>query len=209
MFIKPKPTLFILFALFSVVLFGSPVVYARIADNCPDGYAVQFNTDSGPSYEQLCRDHQIGTSSADSQEDTRHDAVSCSDNTAIPPSNKSAGTESEFCQTHGGLSATGVRTGVATYSSSSKKECTSATLKADDNCKILKYLVQFVNLLSAVVGIVVVIMIAIGGLQYSASRDNPQATAAAKAKIQNALLGLVAYLFVYAFLQYIIPGGAL
>ena len=94
-------------------------------------------------------------------------------------------------------------------STSSDKQCTSATLKADDNCQILKYLVQAINVLSAVVGIVVVIMIALGGLQYSASRDNPQATAAAKAKIQNALLGLVAYLFIYAFLQYIIPGGAL
>lgn len=97
----------------------------------------------------------------------------------------------------------------ATYTTSSNQECTDATLKPDDHCKILKYLVDFVNVLSAAVGVIVVIMIAVGGLQYSASRDNPQATAAAKQKIINALIGLLAYLFVYAFLQYIIPGGAL
>lgn len=61
--------------------------------------------------------------------------------------------------------------------------------------------------MSAVVGIVVVIMIAFGGIKYSASRDNPQATAAAKQHITNALLALVLYIFMFAILEYLVPGG--
>lgn len=75
------------------------------------------------------------------------------------------------------------------------------------NCGIVGIIVDVTNILSAVVGIVVVLMVVVGGIQYSASRDNPQATAAAKARIRNAIMALVAYLFVYAFLQYLIPGG--
>jgi hypothetical protein len=77
----------------------------------------------------------------------------------------------------------------------------------DNDCGIVKYLVIFINVLSALVGIVVVIMITIGGIQYSASRDNPQATAAAKQRILNAILALVAFLFMFAFLQWLVPGG--
>lgn len=77
------------------------------------------------------------------------------------------------------------------------------------NCAIIKYALLFTNILSALVGIVVVIMIAIGGLQYAASRDNPQATINAKNRLKTAVLALVGYLFIFAFLQYIIPGGIL
>ena len=77
------------------------------------------------------------------------------------------------------------------------------------NCGILAYLITAINVLSAVVGVVVVIMIAVGGIQYSAAKDNPQATVAAKSRITNAIIALVAYIFMWAFLQYIIPGGVL
>lgn len=77
-----------------------------------------------------------------------------------------------------------------------------------DNCTIVKYIITFINALSAIVGIVVVIMIVVGGIQYSASRDNPQATAAAKGRIVNAVIALVFFLFAFAFLQWIVPGGA-
>lgn len=76
-----------------------------------------------------------------------------------------------------------------------------------DNCKIVDRLIQIINILSAFVGIIIVIMIVVGGIQYSASRDNPQATAAAKGRVFNAILALVLYLFLYAFLQWIVPGG--
>jgi hypothetical protein len=50
-------------------------------------------------------------------------------------------------------------------------------------------------------------MIAVAGVQYTTSRDNPQAVQAAKQKIWNVLIGLLAFFFLYAFVQWIIPGG--
>lgn len=64
-----------------------------------------------------------------------------------------------------------------------------------------------VNFLSIGVGVVVIAMIIIGGIQYSAAGDNPQALTAAKQRIINALIALAAFLFIFAFLQWLIPGG--
>ncbi|HJQ09231.1 MAG TPA: hypothetical protein VJ836_07170 [Candidatus Saccharimonadales bacterium] len=72
---------------------------------------------------------------------------------------------------------------------------------------IEKYLNPIINFLAAIVGVVVVIAIIIGGIQYSSSADDPNKVAQAKTRIINALLGLIAFMFLYAFLQWVIPGG--
>lgn len=74
-------------------------------------------------------------------------------------------------------------------------------------CGIVGYIITFINVLSGLVGVVIVIMIAVGGIQYTTARDDPQAVAAAKARIRNAILALVFYLFGFSFLQWLIPGG--
>lgn len=66
-----------------------------------------------------------------------------------------------------------------------------------------------INFLSAAVGIVVIIAIVIGGIQYSTAGGNPNATSAAKKRILNAIIALVAYMLLFMFLQWIIPGGLL
>ena len=63
-------------------------------------------------------------------------------------------------------------------------------------------------LLAAAVGVIAVIMLIIGGIQYSSSNGNPQAVSAAKKKIIDVLTGLAAFIFLYAFLQWLIPGGS-
>lgn len=85
-------------------------------------------------------------------------------------------------------------------------DCSGLTL-TKDNCGIVGYIVTFINVLSAAVGVVIVIMIAVGGIQYTASRDDPQMVNVAKQRIQNAVLALVFYLFAFAFLQWLVPGG--
>ena len=77
------------------------------------------------------------------------------------------------------------------------------------NCKIMSYIVLGINVLSATVGVVVVGMVIAGGIQYSVSGDDPQAVAKAKSRISSALLALVVFIFSYAFLQWIVPGGIL
>ena len=76
-----------------------------------------------------------------------------------------------------------------------------------ENCGITSYIRLFTDALSVLVGIVVVMMIVIGGIQYSAAGANPQAVAAAKKRISQALIALVMYIFTFAFLQWLVPGG--
>ena len=78
---------------------------------------------------------------------------------------------------------------------------------ADNDCEIIRYLLLFINGLSALVGIVIVGAITVGGIQYSAAGDNPQATMAAKKRIGSAIGALLLYIFMFAFLQWIVPGG--
>jgi hypothetical protein len=80
------------------------------------------------------------------------------------------------------------------------KNCTTQT-------PIVKDIQSIVNFLSIGVGVIVIIMIIVGGVQYSLAGDSPDATGKAKARITNALIALVAYLFIFSFLQWIIPGG--
>jgi hypothetical protein len=63
------------------------------------------------------------------------------------------------------------------------------------------------TLLAAGVGLVATIMLVVGGIQYITSNGNPQAVTAAKKKIGDVVLGLMAFAFLYAFLQWLIPGG--
>lgn len=76
-----------------------------------------------------------------------------------------------------------------------------------DNCGIVAYIVQAINFLSAMVGIVIVLVIVIRGIQYTASGDDPQMVSKAKAGIRDAVLALVYFLVLFAFLQWLIPGG--
>lgn len=87
-----------------------------------------------------------------------------------------------------------------------KGSCTDAVLTAS-NCAVLFYLLALTNVLSGLVGITVVIMIIVGGIQYSAAGDDPQKVGEAKKKITNALLALLIFIFMFAFLQWVIPGG--
>lgn len=96
------------------------------------------------------------------------------------------------------------------------------TLKSDPNCnnssdigiqkcvqnnQITKDLNLIVNFLSAGVGIVIIAVIIIGGIQYSLAGDNSTATGEAKKRIVNGVIALAAFIFSYAFLQWLIPGG--
>lgn len=67
--------------------------------------------------------------------------------------------------------------------------------------------VDVINFLSIGVAVLVTVMVIIGGIQYTTAGSNPQAVSAAKKKILNAFIALVAYFLVYAFMQYLIPGG--
>ncbi len=83
-----------------------------------------------------------------------------------------------------------------------------AALKAclDEN-PIVVTINTFINMLAAGTGVIIVLMIVLGGIQYSTAGANPQAVNAAKSKIVNAILALLMFLFMYTFLQWLVPGG--
>lgn len=66
---------------------------------------------------------------------------------------------------------------------------------------------SIIRFLTAGVGIIVVIVIILSGIQYSASQGNAEATQQAKSRIQNVIIGLFIYLFAFAIIQYLVPGG--
>ena len=72
---------------------------------------------------------------------------------------------------------------------------------------ITNFINDAINFLSAGVGIIVIGMIILGGIQYSIAGDNPTATQAAKQRITNGLIALFVFLFLFAFLQWLVPGG--
>lgn len=86
-----------------------------------------------------------------------------------------------------------------------KADCNDINLSK--NCKITEIIITLLNALSAIVGITCVVMITYWGLKYSLSRDNAQETATARLRLFQTVLALVGYLFIYAFLQWVVPGG--
>jgi hypothetical protein len=72
---------------------------------------------------------------------------------------------------------------------------------------IKNYINPIILFLGAGVGLVIIIMTVIGGIQYITSGGDPNHVAEAKKRIANALLALVTWIIIWAFLEWIIPGG--
>ncbi len=75
------------------------------------------------------------------------------------------------------------------------------------SCIFAKYINPLIVLLSAIVGVMVVIGIIVGSIQYSSAGGDPSKTAAAKKRIANSIFALVAYFFLFTILQWLTPGG--
>lgn len=92
--------------------------------------------------------------------------------------------------------------------------CADPAVKA--NCKsiscnalIKDYVEPGIKVLTVLMGVVVAISIVIAGIQYGSAGSDPGQVAAAKKRLTSALLALLAYLFMFSFLQWLLPGGVL
>jgi len=74
---------------------------------------------------------------------------------------------------------------------------------------ILVYVKALLQYLSGMIGLVIVLMIIIAGIQYVTAFGDPKRIAAAKSRLTNALIGLFLFIFAFAILSFIIPGGVL
>lgn len=91
-------------------------------------------------------------------------------------------------------------------------DATKAEEAADDGvkateCLYARYINPLIKLLSAVVGVLAVLSLVVSGVQMSAAGSDPQQIATAKQRIINTLLGVIAYIFIFALLNWVIPGG--
>jgi hypothetical protein len=83
----------------------------------------------------------------------------------------------------------------------------STSVKCSGNGLIFNYLIIIIQFLSGAIGLVIVLMIVIGGIQYITSAGDPGAVKAAKGRIVNAITGLVLFILMFAILNFLIPGG--
>lgn len=92
-----------------------------------------------------------------------------------------------------------------------KNDCQGENVRAggtgEDRCAILDLLLVVINAMSAIVGVVIVAVIVAAGIRYSAAGDDPNAVSDAKKRIRDALIALFMYIFMFAFLQWVVPGG--
>jgi hypothetical protein len=64
-----------------------------------------------------------------------------------------------------------------------------------------------ITFMIGLVGVVVVVVIIWAGIEYSSSGGDPNRTASAKKRIINAIIALVSFIFLWAFLQWLVPGS--
>lgn len=86
------------------------------------------------------------------------------------------------------------------------KNCESTEECIEAN-PIIMWLNYIINIVAGIIGVGAILMVIWGGIQYTTARDNAQAVQAAKDKILNVVIGLAAFIFLYAFLQWLVPGG--
>lgn len=87
-------------------------------------------------------------------------------------------------------------------------DCTNPVNKDKLECNpIVQDIHLVINFLSVGVGIVVVGVIILGGIQYAMVGDSPEAVGKAKQRIINGLIALIAFIFTYSFVQWLVPGG--
>lgn len=77
------------------------------------------------------------------------------------------------------------------------------------NALIKDYVDPGIKVLTALMGVVVAASIIVAGIQYGSSASDPGKVAAAKKRLTSAILALLSYLFMFAFLQWLLPGGVL
>ena len=77
-----------------------------------------------------------------------------------------------------------------------------------NSCDLIKkYVNPAIEVVTAIFGLIAIASLIMGGIQYSASAGDPQKVTEAKKRISNTLLAIIAYLLLFSFLQFLIPGG--
>ncbi len=74
---------------------------------------------------------------------------------------------------------------------------------------VVIYLTLTLKLLNGAVGLVIMLLLVIAGVQYIISLGNPERTNAAQKRLKHTIIALVIYLAMFAILSFLVPGGLL
>lgn len=85
--------------------------------------------------------------------------------------------------------------------------CRAADAEELESSGIWLLIIWIINILTVGVGIAAVGAIAFAGFLYATARDDSGQTKKAIEMIRNTMIGLLVYIFMYAAIQYLIPGG--
>lgn len=94
-----------------------------------------------------------------------------------------------------------------------KVNCTDPAADPDaacnsSGCDLIKtYVNPTIRVLSVLVALVATVSLIVGGIQYSAAGSDPQKISSAKDRISKTIIAFVAYFFLAAFLEFLVPGG--
>ncbi|HSW99365.1 MAG TPA: hypothetical protein VLF71_06065 [Candidatus Saccharimonadales bacterium] len=92
-----------------------------------------------------------------------------------------------------------------TVSAASVQVCAAA---GDACSKFMdKYINPVITTLSIMIGVAAVISYLLAAIQYSSAGDDPGGVSKAKDRAFKTTIGLLAYLFFFALLNYLVPGG--
>ncbi len=76
-----------------------------------------------------------------------------------------------------------------------------------NQCIYQKYVNPLIRFVSAIAGLTAVISIVAAGIQYSMAGGDMNKVSAAKKRITQSVIAFLAFIFLLAFLQWIVPGG--
>ena len=85
--------------------------------------------------------------------------------------------------------------------------CGAADEKEVESSGAWMLLLLALSILTFGIGVVAVAMVAYAAFLYTTSGDNSNQTKSAIEMIRNVVIGIIAYALMWAFLQYLIPGG--
>ena len=86
------------------------------------------------------------------------------------------------------------------------KDCATQNVDSS-NCGIIKLLDTGFNLVSGAISLAIIGNIIYAGIQYSMAQGDPSKASKSKDRIRNAVIAFLMYVTLYAFIQWLIPGG--
>lgn len=148
---------------------------------------------AAPTRDSGVESSTAGTNSGGSSSSTNSKSDSCAN----------SGTCSDCNGTNPPKNCVGCRNGLC------QDQAANPDTRCDKNsCDFIKkYINPAINLLSVMFGIIAAASLIMGGIQYATSEGDPQKVAKAKSRLVSTIIAILAYLFLFSFLQFLIPGG--